>query len=114
MRMRLHLPLFATVTTFLALPTAFILRVSAEPLRLVTADERGVTLRLDGPEFKLAPTGAGGIATLEAVGLDRVSPAGRPQLPIAAALIAVPPHARVTARVMGDEGEQLTEGVRLP
>src|SRR5258706_12895465 len=86
--------------------------VRAETIRLVGADDRGVTLRLDVGPFDLAPVADGRFA-LKGTGLPLLDEPGRPRLPYGYALIAVPPGARVLASVVGGAAEEPRGGTRL-
>src|SRR2546422_304277 len=84
----------------------------AQRAELVAADDRGITLRVQVPEWTLTPNG-GGRSMLVARGLEVSAIPGRPLLPFAAALIAIPPGGRVVARVTEASTEELREGVNL-
>src|SRR5436309_6380849 len=99
-------------------PTALVLVLAAGTnahaagIRLVSSDDHGVTLRLDVPDPTLAPAGPDGRSRiLSDLGLG--SSPGRPQLPYAATLIALPPGTRPVVTLVGGEDEKLREGVRL-
>src|SRR6516225_6231343 len=74
----------------------------ADAIRVVAADDRGITLALDLPAFRLT-TAPDGRSFIEAGGLPLLDEPGRPRVPYASALIAVPPGASVTATVQGAE-----------
>ena len=82
----------------------------ADAIRVVSTDERGVVLRLDVPAWTLSPD-PGGRSLITGTGLPLLGEPGRPRLPYAAALVAVPPGARVSASVEG--AEESRDGVRL-
>ncbi len=85
----------------------------ADPVRLLSADDRGVTLRLEVPAYQLGPPGGEGRAACTAPGLALLDQPGRPQLPFASVLIALPPGARAQATVVGAGAEEVREGVRI-
>lgn len=85
----------------------------AASLRLAGADDRGVTLQVDVGSYSLGKADREGRSRLLVQGLEEASLEGRPVLPFAAALIAIPPGARVVAHVIGGSNERLDENVRL-
>ena len=84
----------------------------AQRAELVAADDRGLTLRVQVPAWSLSP-GAGGRSMLVARGLEMSGIPGRPFLPYAAALVAIPPSGSAVARVTEAGAEELREGVKL-
>jgi hypothetical protein len=88
-------------------------RAAVEPARLASEDAGGLTLTFSVEGWTLGEPGPDGRATLAAPGLDMFEQPGRPILPIARALVAVPPGARVAARIVGGSAEETREGVRL-
>jgi Peptidase family C25/FlgD Ig-like domain len=98
--------------TLLALLLAFV-PAHAQEVRLVSADDHGVTLRIAAPEAVLGPVDREGRAELSARGLRQAHEPGRPLLPFAQALIALPPGATATARVIGGDPEEMREGMKL-
>src|SRR5438093_2636017 len=84
----------------------------AQRAELVAADDRGLTLRVQVPEWTLSPA-AGGRSMLVARGLEMSAIPGRPLLPYVAALIAIPPGGRAVARATEAGAEELREGVKL-
>ena len=98
----------------LLLPIAFGTHSArAAGVELISSDDRGLTLRLELPGFTIRPPGKDGSSRLNAPGLDVSALPGRPELPFAAALIALPPEAGVRARVVSIEGEELHDGIAL-
>ena len=85
---------------------------SAEPVRMVAADERGVTFRVEA-HLAIVRTDDPARFEIRAPGLARTAAPGRPLLPFATALIALPPGARATAAVIGGDPEETRESVRL-
>ena len=74
-------------------------------VRLVSADANGVTLRLDLEGWSVSAPGADGRSLVLAPGLRMLDQPGRPQLPCANALIALPPGARASAAVIASSTE---------
>ena len=101
-----------------ALPLALSLLVAAAvpahgaDVRLITSDANGVVLRLDLDRWEVAAAGSDGRSLVTAHGLRVLDSPGRPQLPYASALIAVPPGARVSAAVLSRTTET-REGVHV-
>ncbi len=77
----------------------------AQSPRLVSADDHGVTFRVDVPQWRLDPDSLTHRMKLVAPGFDGLSEPGRAFLPATSTLIALPPGARASASVvaMGDE-----------
>ncbi|MBI1796083.1 MAG: hypothetical protein HYR74_03415 [Candidatus Eisenbacteria bacterium] len=102
-----------------ALPAALLharVAAAADPLRLIQSDDRGVTLELPSVSFTLVAAGTAGEnqgrTRIVSPGLAGHGAPGRPVIPGAATLVALPPGAHATARVIeGDEVAQ--DGVRL-
>jgi len=86
---------------------------SAGTVELVAADERGVTLRLSVAPFDLGPPGADGRREILIPRLDLFDVPGRPKLPYATALVAVPPGAKAAVSVIEDGSEEVRDGLRL-
>jgi hypothetical protein len=78
---------------------------------LSASDETGVTLRVTAPEGTLEPAGDGRF-DLVVPGAKATRVPGRPRLPTYGTLIALPPGARATARVVASAAETERE-VRL-
>ncbi|HTM57725.1 MAG TPA: C25 family cysteine peptidase [Candidatus Udaeobacter sp.] len=74
-------------------------------VRLISVDPSGVTLRLDLDSWSVSPPDADGRSFILAPGLRMLDQPGRPQLPCATALIAVPPGARASAAVIASTTE---------
>ena len=100
------LPLLVALALALAAPAR------GESLRLIRADDRGVTLGLEVGAFELKSAG-GGRFEVVGTGLPDLDLPGRPRLPNGYALIALPPGATATASVVGGPAEELREPVRL-
>jgi hypothetical protein len=83
------------------LTAALLLILAAGPasadIRLISSDASGVTLRFDLGAWRLQTAPDGVRMLVNAPGLHMMDEPGRPQLPYASALIAVPQGARVTA-----------------
>lgn len=103
---RSMLPLLLAFALVLAAP------VRGETIRMVGADERGVTLRLDVGPFDLRPAG-GGRSELVGTGLPGLDLPGRPRLPYGYALIALPPGANAVASVVGGDPEEARASGKL-
>lgn len=88
---------------------------SAAGFRLLAADERGVTLRVDTENWSLtAPDALTGRSKIVGVpGSHALSSPGRALLPTYTAMLAVPPDARPTLTVLARDGETSREGVKL-
>jgi len=84
----------------------------AADVRLASSDANGVTLRLDLDQWRIAPPGSDGRSEVSARGLRLLDTPGRPQLPYANALIAVPPGARLSVSVLSTTPET-HEGVHV-
>jgi hypothetical protein len=108
----LVLPLAAATALAAILPTA----ASADPVRLIASDDRGVTLELSVATWRLESAGKGGEregrTILVAPGLAGHGAPGRPVIPGAGTLVALPQGARAVARLI-DGGEESQDGVRL-
>lgn len=88
--------LVALVTSLLLAATA----AGADPVRVVASDDRGITLRLDVPDALPREIAPDGRSRLRVPGLDLTSATGYPRLPFATALVALPPGARPSVRVI--------------
>src|SRR5438046_4589572 len=107
-----HSRLFGTLALLLSSSSLAAIAWAA-PVQLVKSDEHGVTLRLDFPDFQLAPADEAGRSVIRSglTGVTRVP--GRPALPLAAVTLALPPGAQPVARVLEASGEEVREGVAL-
>jgi hypothetical protein len=85
----------------------------AREIQLVAADERGVTLRLDVGPWTLGSPGEDGRRDISVPPLDILDMPGRPRLPFATAMIALPAGAGASVSVIGEGAEEIVEGVRL-
>src|SRR5438105_11978380 len=83
--------------------------LNADPIQLVAADAHGVTLRLTVPAWRLdTPADPLAVADqrrlLVAAGFSVADLPGRPQLPYASTLVALPPGATAAAHVIASTG----------
>ncbi len=104
------------LTAVLAAPLALVLLVgsaAAQSLQVVATDADGLTLRLSLPAYTLSGPGADGRVELGVPGFQVTSLPGRAHLPYAQTLVALPPGAGATARLLETGAEELREGVRL-
>jgi hypothetical protein len=85
----------------------------AQSLRVVAADDRGVTLRLSLPGYRISPPRPDGRVELRVPGYAVTSLPGRPLLPYAQTLVALPPGARAVSRVVAADQEETRDGLRL-
>jgi hypothetical protein len=106
--MRLPLAVTVLVAAMASFPAAAAARVG-----LLASDDRGVTLELALPAFDLSLPGPDGRSELRATGLDVMDVPGRPLLPFAGALIALPPGARAAVRVLEAGPEEVRRDARL-
>lgn len=76
-------------------------------LQILRSDDSGVVLELLVPDYRLESIEIDGqpYEHLTVDGLASTSKAGWPRLPLASALLAVPPDAAVTVRVLSDEAQ---------
>jgi hypothetical protein len=86
----------------------------AGAIQLVSADERGVTLRVEVTGERWVESGVLGRPALEVPGFRVAGVEARPQTPYAQTLIAIPPGARVIARVLDASPEEVIERAVLP
>src|SRR5881394_862895 len=84
----------------------------AGSVRLLSADDRGVTLRLDLPARHLDP-GAADRSQLVVPGFQVIDEPGRPGIPFVTALVALPPGAGATATLVSSGPEAVQSGVSL-
>jgi hypothetical protein len=85
----------------------------ADALRVIAADDRGVTLRFDLTSYELRVPLRDGRSDVVARGLQMLDTPGRPQLPMASALIALPPGARASAVVVDGAQAESRTGVSV-
>ncbi len=85
----------------------------ASAARLIAADDGGVTLRLDIAPYVVRPGGEDGRAEILVPGLTLLDTPGRPRLPFATALIAIPPGAQALASIVDGAGEDVRDGLQL-
>jgi hypothetical protein len=110
--MHIRLPLRAA-TLLLALPLVLARPVHGDPVRMIAADDRGVTLELTLPDFQVGTAGPDGRSRLTAPGLTANTLPGRPVLPAATTLVALPPGARPVLGAIDGGPIEVREGVRL-
>ncbi len=87
--------------------------VRADAVRLVAADDRGLTLELRVPAYTVGPAGGDGRSRLTAPGLAANALPGRPVLPSATTLVALPPGARPMLGAIDGDAEETRDGVQL-
>ncbi len=75
---------------------------AATAFRILSSDDRGMTLRLDVPAMKLAPA-APGLMRMIVPGFEGTDVPGRASMPFASVLIGLPPGARASARVVSQD-----------
>ncbi len=95
-----------------ALAAAWSTPAQADLVRVLEANERGLVLRIEVPEPTRVVPKAGERTQLQMSGALFTSEPGRPELPFVATHIAIPPGARVTARVI-DAGEESVEDAKI-
>ena len=112
---------FVRIVFALGLSAMSVIAVSAGPLavtapiavlpglRVLRSAATGALLELTTPDYALSPIQSEGRAfeSLSVVGLNFTAEAGQPQLPMASALLGVPPEAKVTVRVIAADGQLL-------
>ena len=86
---------------------------SAAETRVIASDASGVTLEITTGAWTLDPAEVAGFVVPNADGLTRFAIPGRPRLPFASSLIAVPPGARVSVRVLSTGEEETREHVEV-
>lgn len=101
----------ATLVALCCALTAPLARASA--VRLIAAGDGGVTLRLEVAPYVVQPAGEDGRSEILVPGLTLLDTPGRPRLPFATALIALPPGARPVASVVDEAGEDVRDGLEL-
>lgn len=84
-------------------------------VRIVSADDRGVTLEVVTPPIAFGTPGPDGRVRLAGLPADAhtLSEPGLPSLPAFTALLALPPEARPTARLIASAGEESRAGVAI-
>ena len=106
-------PLFLKAVAILALLLLPAAAVRAQVLRVVAADDRGVTLRLSLPAYRLSPPSSDGRVELIVPGYAVTNLPGRAHLPYAQTLVALPPGAAAVWRVVDAGEEETRDGLRL-
>lgn len=109
--MRASIRTLVLALAVLAVPPA----ASAAVLRILSADDRGVTLQVATEDWSLtAPDATTGRSRVVGVPEARsLSTPGRALLPTYTAMLAVPPDGRPSVRVLSRGAERSREGVRL-
>jgi len=110
--MRASIPVLVLTLAALAAPLD---TATAAGVRLLAADERGVTLQVDTENWSLTAADAltGRARIVGVPGSHTLSSPGRALLPTYTAMLAIPPDARPTLRVLARGPETAREGVRL-
>ena len=85
----------------------------AETLQILSSDAQGVTVRVMLPALEWSTAGPDGRVRVTAPGWAPVGDPGRPSLPVASTLIALPLGAKVSARVIDSGPEDVRSGVKL-
>lgn len=85
----------------------------AQTIELVESDERGATLRLLVPAYELKPAETDGRFDVAVPGMRLLDQPGRPRLPYASALLAVPAGVRVSGRIIEQSGDEERVGVAI-
>jgi hypothetical protein len=106
-------PPFRAAALLLVLPLLLAPAALASPVRAVVADDRGVTLELTLAGWELGAPRADGRSLLTAAGLTAHALPGRPVLPSATALVALPPGAYPVAGALEGDEAPARDGVRL-
>jgi len=104
---------FAALVLTLACATVRPAAAASRTIRVIASDATGITLRLDAGDISVAPSHTEGRSRIVAANLERTDQPGRPSLPIASTLIALPPGARARLTVLGDGEPEIRDGVRL-
>jgi hypothetical protein len=107
------LPLLLKATAALALLLLPAAAARGQSLRVVAADERGITLRLNLPGYQFSTPLPDGRVELRVTGYSVTSLPGRPHLPYAQTLVALPPGAGALLRVVDLGEEEVRDGLRL-
>lgn len=106
-------PVLAALAAVSALSAPF--TASAAVLRVLSADDRGVTIQVSAENWSLgAPNAVTGRASIVGVpGARSLAIPGRALLPTYGGLLAIPADARPSIRVLSRGTETIREGVRL-
>ena len=107
------IPLLLKAAAALALLLLPATAAQAQSLRVVAADERGVTLRLSLPGYRFSAPLPDGRVELMVPGYAVTSLPGRPQLPYAQTLVALPSGAGALARIVDLGEEEARDSLRL-
>lgn len=89
-------------------------RALAGAIRLLSADDTGLTVSVEVQGEQWRPTGTPGRSTMQIPGFGVMTVPGRPEVPYATTLIAIPPGARVVTRVLESAPEETRTDVLLP
>lgn len=106
-------PIHPALSSALLLATLLASSAHADAVQLRSADDRGVTFDVRLDRFELSAPGPNGRVRAIAPGFSLSTDPGRAMIPFSTSLIAVPPGARVTARVIAQSAEEAREGVRV-
>ncbi len=97
-----------------AMAVVAVVPARAASLRVVASDPRGVTLQLAVGAWSLSAPNAAGRAQVQAEpGARTLGEPGRALLPAWSALVALPPDARPSVRVLAGSATESRDGVRL-
>jgi peptidase C25-like protein/flagellar hook capping protein FlgD len=106
-------PPLRAAALLLALPLVLAPAALAESVRQVASDDHGITLELTLSSYGVGKAGEDGRSELIAPGLTAHGSPGRPVLPSATTLLALPPGARPVLGPIEGDMEETREGVRL-
>ena len=87
---------------------------AAAPIRLLSADDRGLTLEVEVAGERVTPSDAPGRQVFHVPGFAVAATPGRPEVPYATTLIALPPGARTIVRVIESSAEEVRTDLLLP
>jgi len=105
----LRLPTLALFAAVLAAPP-----VRADAIRILTSDPRGVTLRVTTENWSLSrPDRTGRVKVIGVPGSHALADPGHGLVPVYSTMLALPPDARPTARVLASGTALARENVRL-
>src|SRR5258705_12240582 len=102
----------AALAMVIALAGAAPARAGSDAIRVIASDASGITLRLETGPVTVAAGRTEGRSGLITSLLERTSQPGRPALPIATTLIALPPGAHAPATVLRDGEPEIRARVR--
>ena len=99
---------WAALLALLAAPPAV-----ADAIRILSGDDRGVTIELRVPAWTSQVISDDGRVRLSVPGFHALSEPGRPLLPAIGTTLAIPPGASVSVRVLQQSDEESREGLRV-